>query len=142
MINFVLVYILGSLSIVYKGKSRVQTGVKLSTAIPCYRYYCRLYIPTKHYHLPGIFIRTCVYNHFLAFFLCSHFKQESGVWSAFIFRQSRSLRCQRDFTLLHYMHFLGCQLKCLCIIFLVCEPIHFFIEYVGRRRLEAIYTFG
>lgn len=68
MLNFVYVYILGSLSIVYKGKSRVQSGENVSTAISSHRYYCRLYIPTKHYHLPGIFIRTCVYNHFLAFF--------------------------------------------------------------------------
>lgn len=35
------------------------------------------------------------------------------------------------------MHFLGCQLKCLCIIFLVCEPIHFFIEYVGAPQIGS-----
>lgn len=28
-------------------------------------------------------------------------------------------------------------MKCLCIIFLVCEPIHFFIEYVGAPQIGS-----
>lgn len=78
VLNFVYVYILGSLSIVYKGKSRVQSGENVSTAISSHRYYCRLYIPTEHYHLPGIFIRTCVYNHFLAFFFVRILSRNQG----------------------------------------------------------------
>lgn len=48
------------------------------------------------------------------------------------------MRCQRDSKRCYTRCiFWGCQLKCLCIIFLVCEPIHFFIEYVGAPQIGS-----
>lgn len=140
MLNFVYVYILGSLSIVYKGKSRVQSGENVSTAISSHRYYCRLYIPTKHYHLPGIFIRTCVYNHFLAFFFVRILSRNQGSDRRLSFGSRGQCDVKGTLNAVTLDAFSGMPVEVFMHNLSVNQSISL-LNMSGRRRLEAIYIF-